>query len=275
MKRYITIFCVAAFALFAFLLRVPIREAVGSLNKPALPPAQGSSDFTLPTSSPLPPVPPVSTVVVKPTPQAPTPPQKTSVGTSTADNRLPSSINLDVPFASQAPLGDWNMPYQEACEEAAIIMAHYYFTGKKMNANVMNDEILKLVNWQNKTFGYYKDTNVEEIARMMREFYGHKKITVKYDITAEDIKKALAKGQPVLIPAAGRVLPNPYFRQPGPLYHVVVVKGYTDGKFITNDPGTRMGKDFLYAEQVLMDAVHDWNAADIFKGRKAMIAVGA
>lgn len=269
MKKRPLIISLAAVAVLAalFFLRIPIKEKIRSIQMPPLPQPQRAEDFAMP------PAPPVSPVVAKPTPVAPLPPEKTFVGTSTAD-RLPGSINLDVPFASQAPLGDWGMPYQEACEEAAIIMAHYYYIGRKLDVNIMNDEILKLVDWQNKTFGYYKDTTAEEIARILREYFGHKNVKVKYDITAEDIKKAVAQGKPVIVPAAGRVLPNPYFKQPGPLYHAVVVKGYTQGKFITNDPGTRMGKDFLYTEKALMDAIHDWNAADIFKGKKAMIVVG-
>ena len=49
------------------------------------------------------------------------------------------------------------------------------------------------------------------------------------------------RGVPVLLPAAGRLLRNPYFSGQGPLYHMLVVKGYTrDGKIITDDPGTRL-----------------------------------
>ena len=97
---------------------------------------------------------------------------------------------------------------------------------------------------------------------------------VKYIFTIEDIKREVAAGHPVILPAAGRLLPNPNFRQPGPIYHALIVKGYMrDGRIITNDPGTRNGKDFLYKPEALMNALHEWNSEDILLGSPAMIVV--
>ena len=42
-----------------------------------------------------------------------------------------AQFNLAVPFTSQAPHADWELPYQEACEEAALLMAHHFIQGKK------------------------------------------------------------------------------------------------------------------------------------------------
>src|SRR5690606_17648726 len=43
---------------------------------------------------------------------------------------LPNQVNLDVPFYSQAPEGDWSLPWQEACEESSLLLAHAYATGQ-------------------------------------------------------------------------------------------------------------------------------------------------
>ena len=60
----------------------------------------------------------------------------------------------------------------------------------------------------------------------------------------------------------------------GPLYHMLVVKGYTkDGTIITNDPGTRRGADFLYDPDALFNAVHDWNGGNVNEGAKVMVVV--
>src|SRR3989344_4828168 len=37
-----------------------------------------------------------------------------------------AEVNLKVPFTSQAPTGNWDLPYQEACEEASALMAIRY-----------------------------------------------------------------------------------------------------------------------------------------------------
>lgn len=189
------------------------------------------------------------------------------------EEKIPEEINLEIPFASQAPTGNWDMPYQEACEEAATIMVHRYFENESLDPKIMDSELLRLIDWENETFGYYKDTTAEEMVRILREYFGHKNVEIKTEFTIDDIMKAVAKGHPVILPTAGRLLPNPNFRQPGPVYHTVVIKGYLKGKIITNDPGTRNGKDFLYSPEALMNAIHDWNEKDILLGRKIMIVV--
>jgi len=77
-------------------------------------------------------------------------------------------------------------------------------------------------------------------------------------------------------------LNNPNFKQPGPIYHMLVIKGYNSWEFITNDPGTRKGNSFKYPYSTLINAVHDWNhdlavggmtEAEMAQGAKVMIAV--
>jgi len=61
------------------------------------------------------------------------------------------------------------------------------------------------------------------------------------------------------VPLAGRELNNPYFRAPGPIYHMLVIKGYDSDEFIVNEVGTKRGDSFKYKYDVLINAIHDWN----------------
>ena len=155
-------------------------------------------------------------------------------------------------------------------------MAASYLKGEKIpDADYANAKLLEIKAFEEKRFGYYEDTTAEETAVILREFYGIEKVKLVLSPSVSDIKQALAQGKAVIVPAAGRLLGNPYFQTPGPDYHMLVIKGYTgDGNFITNDPGTRRGENFIYAPEVLMNAIHDWNPADINSGRKVMIVVG-
>ena len=187
---------------------------------------------------------------------------------------LPAEFNLAVPFTSQAPYADWNLPYKEACEEASVAMVDAFYTGRTFNQASATTEILSVVEWENTTFGYYEDTTAEETARILRERYGYKNVRVVADPTVDMIKCEIAQGRPVILPAAGQLLGNRYFRQPGPVYHMLVVRGWTkDGMIITNDPGTKRGEGYLYKPETLMNAVHDWNGGDMYNGRKVMIVV--
>lgn len=254
MKRTVFIgFAVAAVGMVSlgllFSFRVDIKQAVESFLKPSLPAPLAATEFSALVPAVLPPAPKSPTQIFE------------------------SAINLSLPFASQAPFGDWALPYQETCEEASAIMVHRYFSGETLDPQIMDDELKKLIAWEEKTFGYYTDTTAEEIARILREYFGHKDVEVVYEFTMDDVKRAVSQGHPVILPAAGRLLGNPNFRQPGPIYHALVVKGFIGKKIITNDPGTHNGKDFLYNPEVLMNAIHDWNSEDILKGRKAMVVV--
>ncbi len=187
---------------------------------------------------------------------------------------IPDEINLAVPFTPQAPHANWDLPYKETCEEASVLMVARYKKGEVITSPEDADaEILKLVEFQNNYFGDYKDTTAEQTAEIAREYYGFKNTEVVYDFTTEDIKKELALGNPVIVPAAGRQLSNPYFRSPGPLYHMLVIRGYTQNKFITNDPGTKRGEEYVYKYDDLLSAVHDWNGGGVDTGQKVMIVI--
>ena len=185
-------------------------------------------------------------------------------------------INLAVPFTVQAPYANWEDPYGDFCEEASVLMAASYINDWDIpNADLADKKLHEIKDFEIKRFGYHKDTTVEETASILREFYKIEKVKIIYDPTSADIKKALSEKRVIIIPAAGRQLENPYFRQPGPLYHMLVIKGYTkEGNFITNDPGTKRGADFIYKPEIILNAIHDWNGGDVENGQKVMIVVG-
>jgi hypothetical protein len=112
----------------------------------------------------------------------------------------------------------------------------------------------------------------KQTAEFIEQFYNlHTEVI--YDWTWDDVKLALAQGYPVIAPAAGRMLGNPNFTAPGPIYHMLVIKGYTANRIITNDPGTRKGADYQYSYDAIMNASHDWNDGDVGNGKKVIIIV--
>ncbi|MBU1132388.1 C39 family peptidase [Patescibacteria group bacterium] len=174
------------------------------------------------------------------------------------ESDLPKSLDLKAPFVSQAPTGDWGLPYQEACEEAALISAAKYFKGEKeVSESVANTEILKLVEWEKKMFGAYTDTTLDESKKMAEEYFGLK-AEIRDDVSIDSIKKALADNSIVIVPTAGRELNGPYYSGLGPIFHYLVIRGYDGKYFITNDPGTRTkGNGFKFKQDVIMNAIHD------------------
>lgn len=192
--------------------------------------------------------------------------------------RLPERIFIKVPFTSQAPFGVWDERHKEACEEASLVMIYAYLAKKELTRESAEKEIQKLIEFQIKNYGDFKDTNAEQTVNLFKDFYGKSikdRLKVVYDINKEALKEALARGNPVIAPVAGRELGNPYFTAPGPLYHNLVLTGYVGNQIITNDPGTRRGENYRYDLDVLFEAIHDFpgNPTEIRKGRKAMIVI--
>lgn len=195
-----------------------------------------------------------------------TPTPRTSLPTvpiATPTPSLPTSVLLPVPFTPQAPTANWDELHNEACEEASVIMAAAYFAGdtrKVIPPSEVEAQLATLTEWQQKHFGYYLDSNAEETARMIREVYGLKARLIR-NFSESDIKHALASDQLVIAMLAGRKLDNPYYRSPGPEYHVMVIRGYTSTHLISNDPGTRRGAEYKYSFATIDNATAEWDHA--------------
>ena len=180
---------------------------------------------------------------------------------------LPSSKLLPVPFTPQAPTANWDELHGEGCEEASVIMANAYYNYNDNNDKnkdgtldpvFVEQELIKITEWEKQNFGYYLDINSEETVHVIREVYGLNAEVVR-TYTEQSMKQYLVDGKLILFPAQGQQLGNPNYRRPGPPYHMLVIKGYTKNGFVTNDPGTRRGASYPYSFNVLYNANGDWD----------------
>lgn len=189
---------------------------------------------------------------------------------------IPLSANLALPFTSQAPTGNWDVVHEDTCEEASIYMVAQYFDGVAegvMNSTTSDNAMLALVTYEDAhEYGY--SVSAAELKAIIEDYYdGKYEVNIIDNPTADDIKAFINDGYPVIVPAAGQQLGNPFFTGDGPLYHMLVIRGYEDGRFITNDPGTRHGENYTYAEDVLMSAIHDWNNGDPVNGTPRVLVM--
>lgn len=210
--------------------------------------------------------------IVYPMPEASSPMSQSSKS-DVESSSAPTSVLIRVPFATQAPLANWDPLHEEACEEASLILVNRYLHGQAITSQEMEDEIQKLVAWET-DHGYQWDVTTEELKNIARDVYGLSG-TVLTDVTVDTIKRQIAVGRPVIVPLAGREVNNPYYSGEGPWYHMLVIVGYDNNAFITNDVGTKRGEGYRYDADRLASAIHDWNGANetIDGGRKAMLVL--
>ncbi|MDO8489864.1 MAG: C39 family peptidase [bacterium] len=189
------------------------------------------------------------------------------------------TILLPVPFTSQAPTGRWSDPdFQNGCEEASILMAYAWAAHTPLSPEVAVKKIKAITAFERKLIGDVFDTSAADTARLMKAYFKYSAVSVKHNISAKDIVVELSRGNLVIVPANGRALGNPNFRAPGPLTHMLVVRGYDDRtrEFIVNDPGTRRGNGYRYSRSVLEGAIRDYPTGNHIKNvqkKTAMIVV--
>lgn len=185
---------------------------------------------------------------------------------------LPKEINLAAPFYSQAPFADWAFPWQEACEEASILLAANVYFDYQWTREQFNDEILKMVDWQEERFGTYLDTTAAQVQEILKDYLSLDSI-VHENPTFEDVQTMLNKGHFGVMFFSGKQLNNPNFKNGGPLYHAVLIKGYKGNqRVVTHDVGTRKGENYVYAWKTLEYAMHDF-ATPIESGEKRMLEI--
>lgn len=184
---------------------------------------------------------------------------------------IKNKYSLDVPFIVQAPFANWDARHEESCEEASLIMVKYFKDGTRVkNLNAGDQDLNKLLDWEDAN-SYKVDVTLKELSQIAKDYYGMKTGRIIKNPSVNDLKKEITQGRPIIVPAAGKILPNPSFRNGGPKYHMLVIKGYDEKEFITNDPGTRNGDGFRYTYDGLMNAIHDWNQQDIMLGQRAVL----
>ena len=168
-----------------------------------------------------------------------------------------------VPFAAQAPFGEWHDPrQQDGCEEAASLMAVLWTQGKPfITKEEAKETILAISAYQTDTYAEYRDTSAADtLERIINGFFNYPNAELKTINGRQEIIRELQEGNVVIAPMNGQALNNPNFTPPGPERHMVLVHGYDPGadQFITNDPGTRQGENYPYKTVLFFDAIRDY-----------------
>lgn len=163
---------------------------------------------------------------------------------------------LEVPYAAQAPYGEWKEPWDEACEETSVTMVKAYYNNKSsLTADEIAASVQEMIRWEEEQNMPTEDTNALETVRLI-ESNTSLKATIKIEPSIDDIKQELRENRPVIALVDLYAL---YEEKPlSDSYHVLVIKGYDDkkGVFIVNDPA-RSQEEYRY--QTLMNSLHDFN----------------
>ncbi|MBL7047297.1 MAG: C39 family peptidase [Candidatus Marinimicrobia bacterium] len=184
----------------------------------------------------------------------------------------PESAVLNVPYTVQAPFAKWDAYDEDACEEAALLMAYEYIIGSEYIDGVIphqqaQDELKQMIDFQVSEFDYKIETDLyEEETKLFVESYWPGYSTRVIETSIEAIKKEIVLNNPVVIPATAEILNNPHYHYPD--YHMLTIIGYSEDSFITNDPGTKHGEDWKYNQIIIIEAIENSGGVPVVLEKK-------
>lgn len=165
--------------------------------------------------------------------------------------------NEKVPFLVQAPLGLWDDPWGTFAEEACAYMAYLWANDLTLESReVTAQALLAIKDWEEGNLETYKDTNLDQTLQILRSFY-RLSAEISYEVTLETMMEHLDAGRILIIPVKN--FENPYYGEPGPVHHTILVYGYEEGGFLVNDPGTVRGEAAIYDMQKILESIQDLN----------------
>ncbi|MFA5131133.1 MAG: C39 family peptidase [Patescibacteria group bacterium] len=189
-------------------------------------------------------------------------------------------ILQSVPFTSQAPYGNWqDLRQEDGCEEASSLMAVRWALGKGLSKDEALAAIIASSDYTLKKYGEYRDISAADTLNwIIKDYFNYQKAAVLNNVSQADIIAELNKGNVIIAPMNGQALANPYFTPPGPITHMLLIRGYDAARnvFITNDPGTRHGELYEYDADILFKAIRAYptgNHEPITKIEKNVIVV--
>ena len=145
------------------------------------------------------------------------------------------------------------------------MMAMAWVRGKTLTKQKAEQDIIAVSKFEEKKYGSSTDTSAQDTARrILKGYFKYDRWVVAPIVSPNDIIRELNKGKIAIVPVNGRALKNPYYKPPGPRYHMLVIIGYdsTTKQFITNDPGTRRGAGYRYGRNRLFQALRDYPSGE-------------
>ena len=194
--------------------------------------------------------------------------EKSSILQEESEIKIEKEKILNVKFYSQFPLDiatwkKYDEPYQNFCEEASLLNWYYYLVWKEPNLKEYNKDLLKIKEIEDLILdNWYKHSSIQDTLQVLIAFQENNQ-KVFWEIiknpTIEDIKENISKWNLVIAPLYWKWLTNPYFKNWGPIYHNLLIKGYTEQNFIVNEVWVSKWDSFRYKQEEIMKNIHNFD----------------
>jgi hypothetical protein len=140
---------------------------------------------------------------------------------------------------------------------------YYYLIWKQPNLEEYNKDLLKIKEIEDLVLEWwYKHTSLEDTLKMIIAFqWDNQKVfwEVIENPTIELIKENIFKWNSVIVPLYWKWLSNHLFNNWWPIYHNLVIKGYTEDIFIVNEVWISKWDWYKYKQSELMNNIYNYD----------------
>ena len=155
------------------------------------------------------------------------------------------------PFTVQAPLGVWRSPWNNMAEEASIWMAMAAVNGEEKPAlGELSNQLLEI-----NAFSDNVQISAEQVKDLIQNEFQYPKAFLTDNLIQFD--QILEDGNLIIVPVNGQILDSPFYGDPGPEYHMILLYAQDEENYIYHDPGTRFGAANEAPKQKILESIQD------------------
>ena len=171
------------------------------------------------------------------------------------------SLVAEVPFTVQAPYGFWSeKPWSGYAEEAIVLMLTRWATDESLeSANDKANNLSLWGSWFIEQFGQAPNQNLDQIQAALASTGNFSALEILDKPSIPVLLQSLELGRLLVIPINGKTLESPYYGDPAPEHHVLLLIGVNPdaGTFVVHDPGTSRGRALEYDQEKILESIQD------------------
>ncbi len=170
-------------------------------------------------------------------------------------------LAAQVSFTVQAPYGFWSeKPWSGYAEEAIVLMLTRWAADEPLES--ANDKAGNLTLWGSwfiEQFGQAPNQNIDQIQAALASTNQFAALEVLDKPSIPVLLQSLELGRLLVLPINGKILESPYYADPAPEHHVLLLIGVNPdaGTFVVHDPGTSRGRALEYDQEKILESIQD------------------
>ena len=122
-----------------------------------------------------------------------------------------------------------------------------------------SNDLITIGEWENANIGGSGDTSAIQTLQIITGYYLWDWAYLSLDPSIEYLINEIENGHVIILPINGQILDSPYYGNPAPEHHNLLIVGVDTDKqvFIVHDPGTIRGQNLEISYEKILESNQD------------------